>query len=170
MAGQGKFTLGFRNVALFLLGGILLFVLVLFIVIRSDGYRPFARFPGDFTDAVVQMGTSGETFDLRSITDFEWDSAHFFPPYTSREEIMRCVGFDQEAAEDVAWRLANDVTSAVFFGENDVVKKWFLVSPSDPYIELKFDGCRIDASSAKFRVSKKISDNQIIFVITLVGG
>jgi hypothetical protein len=42
---------------------------------------------------VLALGPSVDTVNLREITPFKWDVAYSFPPYTSKEDIYKTVGY-----------------------------------------------------------------------------
>lgn len=46
------------------------------------------------SEAAERAARTQAPFRLASVTDFDWDQVHAFPPYTSPDEIERELGFD----------------------------------------------------------------------------
>jgi hypothetical protein len=71
-------------------------------------------------DAVEEAGRTGESFRLSSVTDFEWDRAYVFAPYTPTGKISRELGFEWDGAEDSSIEKSDFVHLLVFVDDGDV--------------------------------------------------
>nr|WP_246017790.1 hypothetical protein [Mesobacillus subterraneus] len=63
---------------------------------------------------------SNSQVDIGSLTDFEWDKAFLFPPYTSPEEMEEQLGRDFKDPSNIQSR--DDIYLLVFVKDDKVVK------------------------------------------------
>jgi hypothetical protein len=79
---------------------------------------------GNGLGSVQHAGRTHEPFRLASVTDFDWDRAYAFPPYTSPDEIQRELGFDWGGAGDSGTR-RNDAWYLLVFVNGGQVARAF---------------------------------------------
>jgi hypothetical protein len=122
--------------------------LVLLLVAAASGLvvLAFGRPSGERKDFQAQLGAAarkvgtGGTINLASITNFDWDRAYVFPPYSDPAGIRKALGFDWVPASPAEalvvgnLMLASDEQSLWVFvkGERDVTAWTVLNSRSDP--------------------------------------
>ena len=64
------------------------------------------------------LSAAEETVVLHQLTPFEWDVVYTFSPYTSREEIARCIGFRSLSIQET---VSEGMTQLLFVHEKKVV-------------------------------------------------
>lgn len=64
------------------------------------------------------LSAAEETVVLHQLTPFEWDAVYTFNPYTSREEIARCIGFGSRSIQET---VSEGMTQLLFVHEKKVV-------------------------------------------------
>lgn len=62
---------------------------------------------------------NNEEIQVQSLTDFEWDKAFLFEPYTSNDVIIKTLGVDFKDPSNIEMR--EDIYLLVFLHENNVV-------------------------------------------------
>ncbi|WP_026674023.1 hypothetical protein [Alkalihalobacterium bogoriense] len=62
---------------------------------------------------------NSEEVEVQSLTDFEWDKAFLFQPYTSNDGIIETLGVDFKDPSNIEMR--EDIYLLVFLHENNVV-------------------------------------------------
>ncbi|WP_437132196.1 hypothetical protein [Bacillus atrophaeus] len=62
---------------------------------------------------------SVEKIDLNSLTDFDWDKAYIFPPYTPQESINEQLGINFKDPSSIDYR--DDIYLIVFVNHDKVV-------------------------------------------------
>ena len=73
-------------------------------------------------EVVEDAARTDQAFRLSSVTDFDWDRVHAFPPYSSREEIVRQLGLEWDGAGDTASRENDSYNLLVFVRGGQVVR------------------------------------------------
>jgi hypothetical protein len=74
------------------------------------------------TAAVLATARTDKPFRLSSVTDFDWDRVHAFPPYSSPEEIVRQLGLEWDDAGDTASGENDSYNLLVFVRGGQVVR------------------------------------------------
>lgn len=67
---------------------------------------------------ILKEQKDSEEIYLGELTDFEWDKVYFIPPYTSREQIEKSIGFQSDAIKD---NMSDDGDVYVIFTEQDTL-------------------------------------------------
>lgn len=63
---------------------------------------------------------SVKEIDLNTLTDFDWDKAYIFTPYTTQETINKQLGVKFKDPSNIDYR--DDIYLIVFLGKNKVVQ------------------------------------------------
>jgi hypothetical protein len=50
------------------------------------------KYESQFRRSLTEAARAGDTLDLASVADFEWDRLYMFPPYSSRAQMEKAVG------------------------------------------------------------------------------
>jgi hypothetical protein len=128
------------------------------LLVTGTGWGPCDSVDGSLeplSDAVKRAARTHEPFRLSSVTDFDWDRVHTFPPYSSSEEIERQLGFDWGGADESASR-SNDSFFLLVFVKGGQVAQAFdheiargdLACIAGPFVE-----GGLSPSEAVFRVT-----------------
>ncbi len=117
----------------------LLVCVVLFALFYIKLNGPFSRFPKALK-ATIQITLDqpgGGKFDLNQVTQFAWDKAFFFEPWTRPEEIEKCLGIQWKLTQTIARRLEDDKRVAYVFMEGNKVVEfgWNLTDHINVYID-----------------------------------
>lgn len=98
-------------------------LLLLFLLLALVGYlvvtftKPAAANERSLS-GILQSQPAGEIISLTELTDFEWDSAYTFRPYTDKEKICQVMGF--ETAESLE-TVNESMVQMIFTKEKEVV-------------------------------------------------
>lgn len=77
------------------------------------------------------VDVSNNEISLKSLTDFEWEKAFLFTPYSSEEEIEKYLGVKFNDSSNI--RMRDDIYLLVFMNEEKVVQ----------YVEVEHQGVNL---------------------------
>lgn len=93
----------------------LILALVIYIVVTFT--TPAAANERSLSAAIIRQ-TAGDVVSLNDLTDFEWDYAYTFAPYTALETICDTIGFDTKASLET---VSESMVQMIFTKEEEVV-------------------------------------------------
>jgi hypothetical protein len=126
--------------------------IVLFIVVLSGCINNEYLLNKELQESIstVVSDTNNTEIDISKLTDFDWEEAYLFAPYTSQDDINRELGFKSKDKSDI--HIREDIYLLLFVNENKVVhyveierqKSDFLITdgsekitPENPMITIK---------------------------------
>ena len=136
----------------------ILFILIITILSLCflDRYSYFARFlPNKFRDTLCDIVHAKPTtpVDLSKLTDFKWEKAYIFGPYTSEKNINAILGFEWNGVSSTGISHDEGVNLIIFVkGGNDL--EWFRIPRHCGDFEIPDELNGFNYDNAQFMVSE----------------
>lgn len=97
---------------------IILFLIVILLAGCNNNLAISDEFVENRIDSFI-MNEERTVIDINSLTDFSWDKAYIFIPYTSSEEITEKINFKWKYSKSIEYR--DDINLIVFVKGKNVV-------------------------------------------------
>ncbi|MDR6121315.1 hypothetical protein QFZ87_000912 [Bacillus sp. SLBN-46] len=102
---------------------------------------------------VLSLGASVDTVNLREVTPFKWDVAYSFPPYTSKEDIYKTVGYKWDRISETV----NEGMNQIVFMEEGKVVCYLYGYPENNGYGLSFTSDRYKDAGSVLRVKDDLT-------------
>lgn len=100
-------------IVLFLLLALIIYMVVTLTTPASENERRLSE--------TILSQSPGEIVSLNELTDFEWDSAYTFAPYTSKKEICKVLGIPVNDCKIALETVSEAMVQMIFTKEQEIV-------------------------------------------------
>lgn len=96
----------------------LLLALIIYMVVTLT--TPAAENERRLSSTII-VQPAGEVVSLNKLTDFEWDKAYTFAPYTSKKEICSVIGINANDCKIALETVAESMVQMIFTKDGEIV-------------------------------------------------
>ena len=139
-------------------------------LLAAAGCGPFGAVSGtsdEIAEAVRSAGLSGKPVRLASVTGFEWDRVHVFPPYTTHDTVREQLGFDWGGADDSDIDMLDWITLLVFVRDGEVVAAYDHDVTGGNFSEIRHDEDGLTPREAVLSVNRYRAGGETFYDVSL---
>jgi hypothetical protein len=116
------------------------FILIFLVLVGVVGSKSFDKRNLDLEKTVYSLveDINNTEIHINSVTNFNWDKAFLFEPYSGQEILTKEIGVNYKDSSNIAMR--DDIYLLVFLNESKVVH----------YAEIKRQGCSFSIGENKY--------------------
>lgn len=147
---------GKKKIILLLLAATL-FILCIYSYLYYMNIKVSNIYANDFRHDLLQAKSQEKTFDMKDITQFEWDKMIVFYPYTSREEMEKVIGREWTGYSYFGYLFIQKTILGEYPLDDDSLNKLVFMKGEKVVLDITFQRGELDLTQIKGTIHREES-------------